>query len=197
MEWLDVNTKLTQEYSKYLEKMINDLYRYERLPIYMYCTYYLMIDFYLSKSKYNENRMSQNFVSFESNNFKKKSSVALDYLQSLSCSIWMHSKGKICMRLSHDIEHKEYTISQANMILENISETSVEIIKSPKQNNEDDGNYYILISDLIMIQDEVFDTTQNKEFFELNGVWYRNIFKPSRLLQLNQEPKIKLFRSIS
>jgi len=189
IEWLDANMKLTHEYSKYLEKLINNLYRYERLPAYMYCTYYLMIDFYLCKSKYNENMISQNFTSFESNNFKKKSNIALDYIQSLNCSIWMHSKGKICMRLSHDIEHKEYTISQANMILANISETSVEIIKSPKQNNEDDGNYYILISDLIMIQDEVFDTTQNKEFFEVNGVWYRNMFKPSTLLQLNQQPK--------
>ncbi len=189
IEWLDANMKLTHEYSKYLEKLINNLYRYERLPAYMYCTYYLMIDFYLCKSKYNENMISQNFTSFESNNFKKKSNVALDYIQNLNCSIWMHSKGRICMRLSHDIEHKEYTISQANMILANISETSVEIIKSPKQNNEDDGNYYILISDLIMIQDEVFDTTQNKEFFEVNGVWYRNMFKPSTLLQLNQQPK--------
>lgn len=189
IEWLDANMKLTQEYSKYLEKMINDLYRYDGLSSYMYCTYYLMIDFYLCKSKYKTNKISQNFVSFESNNFKKKSSIGLDYIQNLNCSIWMHSKGKICMRVSHDIEHKEYTISQVNMILANISEISIEIIKSPKENNEDNDNYYIPVSDLIMIQDEVFDTTQNKEFFEINGVWYRNIFKPSRLLQLNQQPK--------
>lgn len=187
IKWLDSNIKFTQEYCKFLEKMINELLVSNNITPYMRSQYYLMLDFYLSKSKYDKDKIYSKFITFGSNNFIKKSTKGLCYLQDLNYAIWMHSKGKICIRLSTDSEHKEYTIAQANMVLANLSPIRIEITKYQMEDSDD--NYYISISELIMIQDEVFNTEQNKEFFEVDGIWYRNIFKPSKFLQLNKQPQ--------
>jgi len=211
-DYLANTNKLTKEYCSHFEKYIKDIYSLGLINIMMYNQYYASLDFYLAKSDYNSEKISENpLTKFETNNFIKVNDDpdmsmkqhVLKVVKNRGFAVILNNKGKIAIRSSIDGEFKQYSISQANIIFPNLMELN---IKFTKENHPDkllkngEWQHYICVNDLLFIQDDVFDSSQNKEFIEVDGLYYRNTFKPSRLMQINQKPKkvpINIFNLIT
>lgn len=142
----------------------------------------------------NIEKAKKDFSAFQFNNFKKTdANIILNSLEEKGCAIWLSSKGNICIRTTLEGEYKELTITRASFILSNLLEKQVKI-ETTKSFDETKGEENTIhISELLVVEDEVFNIEETQEFYKKKGCWYLNTFKPSRylmlLVNLYKEPK--------
>lgn len=197
-----VNTnKLTKEYCSHFEHYLKDAYSMGLLNINLYDQYYASLDFYLAKSDYSSDKISENpLTHFEVNNFIKANDDTekimkqhiLKIIKNKGAAVVLNSRGKIAIRFSLDSDFNEYSLSQASTVLSSFMGINIEFTKEdyPDELLENgEWKHYICVYDLLFIHGNVFNSSQNKEFITIDGLYYRNTFKPSKLLQLNQQPK--------
>ncbi|MEA2049409.1 MAG: DUF5906 domain-containing protein [Campylobacterota bacterium] len=163
--------------------------------------YYTSLDFYLAKSDYDSEKISENpLTKFEINNFIKVNDDpnrsmkqhVLNVIKNRGVAVTLSSKGKIAIRFSSDGDFKEYSLSQANTVFPNFMGINIEFTKEDypdKLLKNGEWQHYICVNDLLLIQGDELNSSQNKEFIEIGGLHYRNTFKPSKLIQLNKKPK--------
>ncbi|QFR49398.1 hypothetical protein FJR48_06525 [Sulfurimonas lithotrophica] len=190
--YLDIENKITPEYMNHFVTFMNEQNRYSSIHPATYASYNLILNFYLVKNRYNYETVKNKGVNaYKENNFKKyEDREILNQVYDKGGAVWLNSKGNICIRFSIDSEHKEYNIKQAGIVLSNFLDMDIEFSKENRINksvNSDKVN--ICTKDLLLIQEEVFNVEQHQEFIEVNGLWYKNRFKPSKLLQLNKQPQ--------
>lgn len=190
-DYLLNNDRLTEDYVAHFQKYFNGLLTSGVIFSAAYVRYNAMLNFFFSKTNFSVN---EGQTEYEENNFlvlrgkDEKKDLLLQKIASRDCAFWLTFKGKICIRFSKDSEATEYTLKEASLLMSNFMEMDICFTNKSTPNKNDDVNY-IYTRNLLLVQREVFNTQINKEFFQVDDLWYRNKFKPSKLLQLNQEPK--------
>ena len=169
------------DFFDYLSQM--NLIKYEKIVY-----HYASLDFYKTKYKQSiEQYSSKDIDSYEFNNFIKEDSHSiLEKIKNKNVAVWLSGKGKICIRFSSETEPEEYTMKYASDVLSNFLNLDIKFVKNASNINDTDKEY-ICTNDLLLIQKDVFNPHVYKEFFQVDGLWYRNIFKPSQLLQINRK----------
>ncbi len=109
-------------------------------------------------------------------------------------AIWLSAEGNIYYKLSLNGNIHTAPIRKINLVLSNFLKRNVKIvyimprIKLSKTKAEDIDITRVVnlihINDLLLIEGETFNPTENKEFFLINDLWYRNTFKPTYFLSL-------------
>ena len=192
-DYLANNVKLTKDYTAHFQTYFGGLLASGIIFPATYTIHQAMLSFFFSKTNFSVN---EEHTEYEENNFlvlrgKDKDdngNILLQEIASRDCAFWLTLKGRICIRFSKTSEATEYTLKEASSLMSNFMEMDICFTDKNTPNKNDDVNY-IHTRSLLLIQNEVFNTQVNKEFFQIDGLWYRNKFKPSKLLQLNQEPK--------
>ena len=195
-DYLVSEEKLSKEYCSHFEIYLNDSYTAGSMDNISYIKLSTALNFFLTKTTYSTDIVKKGVVDYEENNFlilsgksSREDALLMDIAKK-GCAIWLNSIGNICIRFSTDTEHKEYTITQANRVLSNFMSLYIEFIKNDPDSDGATKKHYISINSLLLIQDEVLNTGEPREFYQVDGLWYRNLFKPSRLLRLNQQPQV-------
>ena len=191
-DYLERTKKLNESYRTHFEQYLNQSLSSGFIDFPTYTIQNAVLNFFYTKSNYSE----KNGVSaeYEENNFLQideeenpKEYKLLQQLMNKGYSIWLNNRGNVCIKSPTQSSGDEHSLSQASIIISNILNMDIELIKG--FSNEKKKKQVISTNSLIFVQEKVLDTKQNKEFFQIDGVWYRNIFKPSRLLQLNHKPE--------
>lgn len=143
---------------------------------------------------HNFEKAKKDFSAFQFNNFKKTDgNIILNSLEEKGYAIWLSGKGNICIRTTPEGEYKELTITKASLVLSNLLAQQIKI-ETTKSFDETKGDENIIhLSELLLVEDEVFNLEEMQEFYKKDGCWYLNTFKPSRYLMLlmrqYKEPK--------
>lgn len=130
--------------------------------------------------------IQKDFSNFIRDNFKKtQENNAINELEEKGCGIWVNLNSRICIRTAPYAPYQEYTVTKAENILTVLlgrpikieTKKSIEEIKN-KENT-------IHISEFLLIETEEFNTDEMQEFYEQDGHWHLNLFKPSKYLMLS------------
>jgi len=130
--------------------------------------------------------LQKDWSNFLDNNFKKTDdNIVINELEQRGAAIWMNLKSNICIRTSPSAPYQEFPVSKAENILTVLlgrpikieTKKSIEEIKN-KENT-------IHISELLLVETEEFNTNEMQEFYENDGSWHFNRFKPSKYLMLS------------
>lgn len=128
----------------------------------------------------SEEVKKRDFSSFDFNNFRKDDgNSVLDELERLGYAVWLDRDGKIGIKKANE-KAKKYTVKQSEVILGR--SITVETRKSLEETKGKEN--IINIFDLLLVEGEVFNPFEMKEFFQKNNIWYRNTFHPSEYLML-------------
>ncbi|MBN1839915.1 MAG: hypothetical protein JW802_07735 [Campylobacterales bacterium] len=143
---------------------------------------------------HNFEKAKKDFSAFQFNNFKKTDgNIILNSLEEKGYAIWLNGKGNICIRTTLEGEYKELTITKASLVLSNLlaQQVKIETTKSFDETKGEENTIHI--SELLLVDDEVFNIEETQEFYKKDGSWYLNTFKPSKYLMLSvnlyKEPK--------
>lgn len=134
---------------------------------------------------HNFEKAKKDFSAFKFNNFKKTDgNIILNSLEEKGYAMWLNCKGNICIRTTLEGDYKELTITKASFILSNLLSQQVKI-ETTKSFDETKGDENIIhLSELLLVEDEVFSIEEMQEFYKKDGCWYLNTFKPSKYLML-------------
>ncbi len=121
------------------------------------------------------------FSVYEFNSWKKvDDNDILNAIDDKGGSIWINKTGALCYRFSNA---EPITITknykQANVVFSNYLNQNILLIEGKKKILPD-----VTIHELKMIQSDLFDPFKLQEFFEKDNLYYRNIFKPTKYLQI-------------
>ena len=113
---------------------------------------------------------------------------------------------KILYRATEEAQTVQYTIAEAEVMIGKDLGIDLYISKKrkikKKPDDEDEEIAVIYIHELITLYGEKFNPFILQEYYEENGVWYKNIFKPTKYMKLHgkmlKEPTaiLKLFYHI-
>lgn len=128
----------------------------------------------------------KDFSNVKDNNFKKtEENNVINELEERDGAIWINLKGSICIRTSPNSKHQELTATKAEHILTVLLEKPIKIETKKSIEEINNKENTIHISELLLIESEEFNTNELQEFYEKNGVWHKNLFKPSKYLKLS------------
>lgn len=129
-----------------------------------------------------------NYSNFEFNNFKKVSNnETINEIENKDGAIWINTLGDICIRRKKDSAHKPYTITKAAIILNTFLSKPIKIEVNKSLEQVKGAKDTIHVSELLLVEDERFNPRILEEFYEQNGEYYLNTFKPSKYLLLDQK----------
>lgn len=144
------------------------------------------------------------FSEYIYNNWRKtEDNEAINMLYERGGSLVINKKFRFEYKFVRNDKIETYSLSEFPYIIGSDLGIELKIIKtidkkSKKENDENfEPKYIISIYDLIKIQGDKFNPTILKEYYEEDGLFYRNVFKPTKYLKLNAEenkefPTIKL-----
>jgi hypothetical protein len=120
-------------------------------------------------------------LEYKFNNWKKVlDNDILNEIEDKGGAIWINKSGALCYRLS---KNESITMirnyKQANNIFRNFLNKDIYLIDGKRNILPD-----VYIRELKMIQGDRFEPFILEEFFEQDNLFYRNIFKPSKYLQI-------------
>ena len=132
----------------------------------------------------DKNKQVRDFSVYEFNNWKKhNNNKILNEIEEKGGSIWLNVKGELVYKLSKDSPVNIIkNIKQANLVFTNYLNKEVFLLKE----GDKDSNC-VSVKDLLMVQSEEFNPNILKEFFKRNMLHYRNLFKPTKYLQMNKQ----------
>lgn len=129
----------------------------------------------------------------------------INVIQWAQGAIWLTSNGDICYRLSPLGKVHTASISKINLIFSNfldcnfrISQTIPKIIIPNEQIEQlkNENKFILYINQLLLIEAEEFNPHIEEEFYKnrIDGLIYRNTFKPSFFLQIYPELPKKIYK---
>lgn len=137
-----------------------------------------------------------NFTLYEDNNFRKTTNNdIINGIYNGGGAIYLKSDFKIYISLSKECKEDPYTFSQAEKYLSLMLGQSIKIT----ENIEDAANnpnteiikkrQTISIHELILVHGEKFRPNILEKYFEENSITYRNVFMPTKYMQIKGEHK--------
>lgn len=130
--------------------------------------------------------IQKDFSNYKFDNSKEtEENNVINEFREIGGSVLFNLKGNICIRTSPSVLYQELTVSKAENILTVLlgrpikieTKKSIEEIKN-KENT-------IHISEIKLVVSEELNTNVMQEFYEKEGVWHKNLFKPSKYLMLS------------
>ncbi len=157
--------------------------------------------------QYNYN-IAKNATGYTQNNWmldKLFTTTPLPLIHGRGAAIWLTANGIIKYRRAPQGKILTGTIDQASMVLSNVLGYAIEIRKKPKVIKESTVQLTtsgvqprtLLITDLLLVQEDRFDPTQVYEFYTFNDIIYRNDFSPTLYYTTPTSSKQKNFDSIT
>lgn len=141
----------------------------------------------------------KDFSKYEFNNWKKvDNNRILNMIDKKGGSIWINSLGVLAYRLSKKTPIlTSKNIKQVNLVFTNYLDTEVNLLEEVKKKkeadntltNEDIAPSNISVKEIKLIQSDQFNPYILQEFYKKNDLYYRNIFKPTKYLQLQPSQK--------
>jgi len=120
-----------------------------------------------------------------------KNNLTLSAIQSKGGAIWLNTKGELCYRFSNSEAITVNTTNKTNTVFINFLGRDIKFLTGTKEHQAD-----VKATELYMIQKDEFSPRILQEFYEHKSLWYRNVFIPSKYLQMTQreyaEPKVIL-----
>ena len=154
----------------------------------------------------NANRINSNIVTYEKpdftqhedNNFRKTTNNdIINGIYNNGGAIYLKSDFKIYIKLTKESKGDSYTFSQVEKYLRlmlgltiNITEDIEDITNDPNMEIIE-KRHNISIYELILVHGEKFRPNILKKYFEENGMTYRNVFMPTKYMQIKGECKRK------
>lgn len=128
----------------------------------------------------------KDFSKFKDNNFKKtEENNVINEFGEKGGAIWVSAKGNICIRTSRFAPHQELTVTRTENILTTLLARSIKIETKKSIEEIKDKDNTIHLSELLLVVSEEFNTNELQEFYEKDGSWHLNLFKPSKYLMLS------------
>lgn len=129
--------------------------------------------------------IQKDFSKVKDNNFKiTEENNVINEIEQRGSAIWVNFRSKICIRTSSSTRHHEYTVSLAENILTVLLARPIKIETKKSIEEIKDKDNTIHLSELLLVVYEEFNTNELQEFYEKDGSWYLNLFKPSKYLML-------------
>lgn len=133
-----------------------------------------------------ETNIQKDFTNFKDNNSKKtEENNVLNKFGEKGGAIWANVKGNICIRTSASAPYQELTVTKAENILTILLEMPIKIETKKSIDEIKDNDNTIHLSELLFVVSEEFNTNELQEFYEQDGAWHKNLFKPSKYLMLS------------
>lgn len=130
--------------------------------------------------------IQKDFTNFKDNNSKKtEENKVLNKFGEKGGAIWANVKGNICIRTSASAPYQELTVTKAENILTILLEMPIKIETKKSIDEIKDRDNTIHISELLLVVCEEFNANELQEFYEKDGSWHINLFKPSKYLMLS------------
>lgn len=123
------------------------------------------------------------FSKYKKNNWLKvNNNKTLNQINSRNGAIWLNTRGELCYRFSEDGDITTNTTTKANTVFTNFLNTDIKFLFGTKEHQSD-----VKANEFLLIQKDDFQPTFLSEFYQLKGLWYRNIFEPSQYLQTSKK----------
>lgn len=130
--------------------------------------------------------MQKDCSNFKENNFKKtEENSVINEFREKGGAAWTNLKGSICIRTSPNSPHQELTVTKAEQILTVLLGKPIKIETKKSIEEIKNKESTIHISEFLLIESEEFNTNVMQEFYEKDGAWHKNLFKPSKYLMLS------------
>lgn len=128
----------------------------------------------------------KDFSNYKFNNVKKtEENNVINELEQRDGAIWMNLKSNICIRTSPSAPYQEYTVTKAEFILTALLKKPIKIETKKSIEEIKNKENTIHISELLLVEIEELNTNELQEFYEKNGAWHFNFFKPTPFLMLS------------
>ena len=138
------------------------------------------------------------YSSYLYNNWRiAEDNAALNILYKRGGAIWLTKNANVCCKFSKNEIPIELNFKKAQQRF--LSELNIEVTiteKLPKKIDYNEGNkiFYISLSELMTVQNERLNPWILQEFYKKDGLYYRNIFQPTKYMKLDargqySEPK--------
>lgn len=133
-----------------------------------------------------ETNIQKDCSNIKDNNFKKTDdNNVINELEQRGCAAWANGKGNICIRTSPSAPCQELTVTKAENILTILLGRPIKIETKKSIDEIKDKDNTIHLSELLFVVSEEFNTNELQEFYEQDGAWHKNLFKPSKYLMLS------------
>lgn len=145
----------------------------------------------------NDNSIISNKIDFSKYKFNnwllKKENETLNQIFSNGGGIWLNCNGEICYRLKEVGTVFIQPHNKANIVFTNYLNREIKLISGTKERQAD-----IKANDLVMISNDTFNPFKLEEFYQVDYLYYRNTFKPTKYLQVveKQQKEVKAILSL-
>lgn len=121
------------------------------------------------------------FSKYENNNWLKvQDNKTLNSIHSKNGAIWLNASGELCYRFSDSEAITVNTTAKTNIVFTNFLNRDIKFLSGTKEVKAD-----VTARELYMIQKDDFRPRILQEFYEYKSLWYRNVFVPSKYLQMD------------
>ena len=125
------------------------------------------------------------FSKYVYNNFKiTEKNEIINIVGEKNKEVFLLSSGKIGIKNRYSKVYKEYSISQAELVLTNITGHPVKIEKKKSIEDVEEEPFSIHISELKLVEEQKFSPHVLAEYYEEEGLVYINTFHPTSFLTL-------------
>jgi len=122
------------------------------------------------------------FSKFNKNNWLKvKNNFTLNHIDRMGGAIWLNPSGELCYRFSDNGIITVNTVTKTNTVFSNFLDTDIKFINGTKEHQAD-----VTATQIHLIHEDEFRPTKLEEFYEHKSLWYRNIFEPTKYLQVGE-----------
>ena len=144
----------------------------------------------------NENKTENNFdkyieldySTYEDNNFRKnEENELLNTVYEGNGAIYLNKNGKICIKIAKNDKAIAFTPKEAKIVLTSRLGVDVHITETTID-DEDADIHELSIYSLLLVVGTIFKPYVLKEYLYQDGVYYQNLFKPSKYLKVNGKP---------
>lgn len=127
----------------------------------------------------------------------KESNHTLVEINKKGGAIWLNCNGDLCYRFNENTTVTIQPHTKANIVFTNYLGKDIKLIKGSQESPAN-----VKSQDLIMVSKDVFNPFKLEEFYQEDYLYFRNIFKPTKYLQIKidkyKEPKtiLKLMKHL-
>ena len=128
---------------------------------------------------------SLDYSKYKFNNWilpNKNNNITISKINAGNGAIWLNCKGEICYRFNKDGTITTQPHNKANIVFTNYLDKNIKLINGTQEHPAD-----IKANDLMMVDCDTFNPHKLEEFFQENNLYYRNVFKPTKFMQLKMD----------
>jgi len=131
-------------------------------------------------------KLSDDREHFAVNNWIEKPHPTLQLIDEKGAAVWMYEDGEFAFRRTSNSKVR-FKLTKSKLI----TVLSKLIGKVVVMGDNEDNKEAIKSFDLLMVSDDVFNPFVKQEFFEKDGMVFRNTFRPTRFMELDKTKSYK------